>query len=260
MLNFVKMQAQGNDYIYLDLRNQNCSYDFEKLAIKLSNRNFGIGADGIVLIEKSKIADVKMRIFNADGTEAPMCGSALRSLTFLVLGNQSKTLSIETKSGIKTSNVVIQNNKAYVKANLGKAEFFKNVEKHKKHGFEGFPIWVGNPHFVVFDKNASLEMLEKYGKSLQEKDDLFTESCNAELVRIIDKENIEVYVYERGSGITLACGTGACATVYAGIKLDLLEKKVNVKFLGGTVLVEMKDNEMILSGEVKQVFTGKIEI
>ncbi|MDP8268776.1 MAG: diaminopimelate epimerase [Candidatus Tenebribacter davisii] len=258
-LDFFKMQAQGNDYIYFDLLNKQIpKIDLSELAIKLSKRNFGIGSDGIVLILNSKICDAKMRMFNADGSEGKMCGSALRCVSYYLAKRSDKPeVSVETCAGSKIG-LIKDRKKNLVSIDLGIPEFIQNdeitINEHR-----GNLVSVGNPHFVTFMKSLS-DNIAKYQGPIIDSPAFFPDGINVEFVKILNKNEIEIKVWERGSGVTLACGTGACAATFCGIKKNILISPVNVQMPGGNVIVELKENHVFLTGEVSHVYEGCVEL
>jgi len=250
---FVKMHAQGNDYLYLDAQESKLQLDFPRVSRTASERHYGIGSDGLVLIETSEIADAKMSIWNADGTFAQMCGSALRSvIAYLFQKTGKREFKIETASGIKTGMVVKDGNHPIVEVNMGYPELIdEDLVLQQVHGMH---ISMGNPHFVAWgtehdfaDKAASLSA-----------DPYFAEGVNAEFVSIQNRNEIQMWVWERGSGATLACGTGACASVFAGITSRLLDNQVTVHMPGGSVTVTYSPEKMsiYLKGTVHFIATG----
>ncbi|MBT4333855.1 MAG: diaminopimelate epimerase [Candidatus Cloacimonetes bacterium] len=258
-LDFFKMQAQGNDYIYFDFIDKPLpEIDLSKLAIKLSKRNFSIGSDGIVLILNSNTCDCKMRMFNADGSEGTMCGSALRCVCFFLSQQIGKSrITVETLAGNKTG--LIKNEKErLVTTDLGVPEFIKN-EKIAINNHEGYLISVGNPHYVTFMTSLS-ENIARYQGHIIDNPAYFPEGINVEFVKVINKNEIEIKVWERGSGATLACGTGACAASFCGIKKGFLSSEIKVHMPGGSVFVELKEDNIFLTGKVDYVFDGSVEI
>ncbi|MDP8203890.1 MAG: diaminopimelate epimerase [Candidatus Tenebribacter mawsonii] len=258
-LDFFKMHAQGNDYIYFDLIDKPLpNIDFSNLAIKLSKRNFGIGSDGIVLILNSNICDGRMRMFNADGSEATMCGSALRCVSFFLSQRTGKKdITVETLAGNKTGS--IKNiKKRLVTTNLGIPEFIKD-EKIVINEHEGDLVSIGNPHFVTFMTSLS-ENIARYQGHIIDNPAYFPNGINVEFVRVINKNEIEIKVWERGSGATLACGTGAGAASFCGIKRGELSSPIKVHMPGGSVIVELKDDNIFLTGKVEHVFEGSVEV
>ena len=271
MLKFTKMQGLGNDYVYMDVINQKIENEKE-LAIKVSDRHFGIGSDGLILICKSEIADFKMRILNSDGSEAEMCGNGIRCVGKFVYDNGLTTktdLKIETLAGIKELVLNVVDGKVdTVRVNMGnpilepelipvksinnKVEL--NVLDRK---FDFTCVSMGNPHAITIVDDTKNFDVEKYGK-IVEVDNHFPNRTNVEFINVIDKNNINMRVWERGAGETLACGTGSCASTVACVLNGLIDRKVNVHLLGGDLLVEWneEDNNVYMTGEAKTVFEG----
>lgn len=281
MLFFTKMHGLGNDYIYINrLNNQNFITDdkLPSLARQLSNRHFGIGADGIILIEQSDIADFKMRIFNQDGSEAQMCGNGIRCFAKYVYDNkfiQNKSFSIETLAGIKSVYLHSNNrNLAEVTVYMGKpildlqqlkqekviSENFDRTIYIDNHRFEITPISIGNPHAVIFVDNVDKYNVKKYGE-LIENNQNFPQKTNVEFVQIIDKRFIKMRVWERGTGETLACGTGACAALVASASKGFTKRYITVGLLGGNLKINWNenDNQIYMTGFATKVFDGQIE-
>ena len=276
MIKFTKMHGLGNDYVYIDAINQKIENE-SSLAKFVSNRHFGIGSDGLILICKSEVADFKMRMFNSDGSEAEMCGNGIRCVGKFVydkgLTNKT-TVKIETLAGIKTLILNIKEGKVETaRVDMGEpileAEKIpvistenpvKNLEleaENKKFKFTC--VSMGNPHAITIVENTKEFDVEKYGKVL-EVDKAFPKKANIEFVQIIDKENIKMRVWERGAGETLACGTGACATAVACNLNGLTDRKVNIELLGGTLNIEWNetDNHVYMTGPAVTVFDGEL--
>lgn len=268
VINFTKMQGCGNDYIYI--------YDLESieenklctLVQKMSDRHFGIGADGVILISKGSNADFKMRMFNADGTEGAMCGNGIRCVGKYVKDKgltDKKKIRIETMSGIKTLELNLSKNKvSSVKVNMGSPKFNLSETGIKpeilsvptKQGFvKGYYLTLGNPHLVVVAESIKDINVEKLGKEIGEST-LFKDKSNVEFVTIDSTSKISMRVCERGTGETLACGSGASAAVAALNSLGLVGKKVEVKVLGGSLKVSINRKDVFLEGEAKEVFEG----
>jgi len=253
------MQAQGNDYLFFDFLQENVpQIDFSKLARKICDRHFGVGADGIVLISKASENDASMKIYNADGSQAEMCGSALRcTIAYLNSLSEKKSFSIQTKAGQRIGWIVSNEGSPIVKADFGLPKLInKNLIRIEK--FEGLAVSVGNPHFVTFADNLDTDIAEKFGHEI-EINEFFTERTNIEFVKIISPNEIEIKVWERGTGETQACGTGACAAVFAGIHQNFLENIVDVIFPGGILKVEFDGESIFLIGKVDFVFFGVYE-
>lgn len=276
MIKFTKMYGLGNDYVYIDAINQKIENE-SSLAKFVSNRHFGIGSDGLILICKSEIADFKMRMFNSDGSEAEMCGNGIRCVGKFVydkgLTNKT-TVKIETLAGIKTLILNTKDGKVgTARVDMGEpileAEKIpvistekpvKNLEleaENKKFKFTC--VSMGNPHAITIVENTNEFDVEKYGKVL-EIDKAFPKKANIEFAQIIDRQNINMRVWERGAGETLACGTGACATAVACNLNGLTDRKVNIELLGGTLNIEWNetDNHVYMTGPAVTVFDGEL--
>lgn len=276
MIKFTKMHGLGNDYVYIDAINQKIENE-SSLAKFVSNRHFGIGSDGLILICKSDSADFKMRMFNSDGSEAEMCGNGIRCVGKFVYdkGLTDKTIvKIETLAGIKTLVLNTKDGKVETaRVDMGepileaekipvisKEQPVKNLEleaENKKFKFTC--VSMGNPHAITIVENTKEFDVEKYGKIL-EVDKAFPKKANIEFAQIIGKENIKMRVWERGAGETLACGTGACATAVACNLNGLTGRKVNIELLGGTLNIEWneKDNHVYMTGPAITVFDGEL--
>ena len=276
MIKFTKMHGLGNDYVYIDAINQKIENE-SSLAKFVSNRHFGIGSDGLILICKSEVADFKMRMFNSDGSEAEMCGNGIRCVGKFVydkgLTNKT-TVKIETLAGIKTLILNTKDGKVETaRVDMGEPileaekipvitteEPVKNLEleaENKKFKFTC--VSMGNPHAVTIVENTKEFDVEKYGKVL-EVDKAFPKKANIEFAQIINRQNINMRVWERGAGETLACGTGACATAVACNLNGLTDRKVNIELLGGTLNIEWNetDNHVYMTGPAVTVFDGEL--
>ena len=276
MIKFTKMHGLGNDYVYIDAINQKIENE-SSLAKFVSNRHFGIGSDGLILICKSEVADFKMRMFNSDGSEAEMCGNGIRCVGKFVydkgLTNKT-TVKIETLAGIKTLILNTKDGKVgTARVDMGEpileAEKIpvistekpvKNLEleaENKKFKFTC--VSMGNPHAITIVENTKEFDVEKYGKVL-EIDKAFPKKANIEFAQIIDRQNINMRVWERGAGETLACGTGACATAVACNLNGLTDRKVNIELLGGTLNIEWNetDDHVYMTGPAVTVFDGEL--
>ncbi len=257
-MNFVKMHGIGNDYIFIDCTKKTID-DPKSISKKLSNRNFGIGSDGLILICKSDIADFKMRIFNSDGTEAEMCGNGIRCVGKYIhdykLSNKD-VLNIETLAGIKRIKLNIENDKVIsIKVDMGKPIIEEKINLIiNDKMFELIPVSMGNPHVVTIVDDLDNFDVAKYGKLISE-NNIFPNKTNVEFIKICDKSNINMRVYERGVGETLACGTGSCAAVAACYKYNLTDKCVNVNLKGGILKIDYDDN-IYMTGNATTVFTG----
>lgn len=274
-MKFTKMQGLGNDYIYVNCFTETVE-NIGETAKKVSDRHFGIGSDGLVLIAPSEVADFQMIMYNSDGTQAQMCGNAIRCVAKYVHDKHltDKTqISIETLAGIKylELNLNDKGEVSTVRVNMGKPELTpKNipiasdldrfVEQEieidgAKYTTTG--VSMGNPHIVVFVNE--MPQMEVVGPKF-ENNKLFPERINTEFVIIEDRQNVRMRVWERGAGETLACGTGACATVVASRLSDLVDEKVNVHLLGGTLEIEWNGDCVYMTGPCEFVFDGEIQL
>ena len=273
-MEFTKMHGLGNDYIYFNCTKQPVQNP-EKLSVLLSDRHKGVGGDGIVLILNSEVADFKMRMFNADGSEGKMCGNAIRCVGKYLWDSRAvreTTLTVETLSGVKT--LTLRTNGAAVSSvsvDMGYAEFAPEkipvLSGGKMIGSEitagGMrarvtALSVGNPHAVVFCGDIASLDLEKIGSAF-EHHPLFPERVNTEFVRIISRTEIEMRVWERGSGETWACGTGACAAVCAAVENSFCdaETDVRVRLRGGELTVRVgADRRITMEGDAVRVYDG----
>lgn len=277
-MKFYKMHGIGNDYIYFDCMHTEIENP-EYLAKKLSDRHFSIGGDGIILLCPSKIADCKMRMFNADGSEGKMCGNGIRCIGKLAsdLGYIKKdSCTVETLSGIKTLNFSYDDNGkvSFVKVNMGKPELngekipsLISGEKVVNHPLEvGGKVYgvtlvsMGNPHCVVFEDPDDLD-IQSVGK-LFENNPVFPDRVNTEFVKITGERKMKMRVWERGSGETFACGTGACASVVAAVLNGYFKKdeEVEVQLLGGNLKITVTDEDVFMTGSATLAFWGDVEI
>lgn len=280
MLTFSKMHGIGNCYIYVNCFQETIE-EPEKLSVFLSDVRFGVGSDGLILILPSKVADFRMRIFNADGSEAMMCGNGIRCVGKYVydMGMTNQTdISVETNSGIKylTLHPGTDGKIKSVKVNMGKAiltpkEIPVNVDTDtfiaQPVAIDGITyemtcVSMGNPHAVVFLTEIDDLDLEKIGPSF-EHHPLFPDRVNTEFVRVIDEHTLQMRVWERGSGETFACGTGTCATVVAAVLNGYCQKEeeILVHLRGGDLrIIYHNDETVTMIGPATYIFEGKIEI
>lgn len=275
-LHFVKMHGAGNDYIFFDCFTQTVENP-EELSIAISHRHFGVGGDGIVLIMMSEVADCRMRMFNADGSEGKMCGNAIRCVGKYFYENISQaktTITVETLSGIKELKLSAEGGKvASVSVDMGRAdfkaksipiltdkeEFVAEELQFLDRTFIATAVSVGNPHCVIEVDNVEHFEVEKYGKVV-EMSELFPERVNTEFIRITGEREMELRVWERGSGETMACGTGASASVSAMARLGKLpfSEEIRVKLLGGELFIRVNpDFRVSMRGEAVEVFRGE---
>lgn len=254
-MNFIKMHGLGNDFILIDNLNSSCnSIDFASFAKKYCNRSFGIGADGVLVLSPSKKADASMRVINADGSEAEMCGNGIRcAAKYLVDKRIARSpVKIETLAGIKSIEKLGNN----YKVDIGIAKVSASVKVGR---FKAAIVDMGNPHCVIFVDSFDFDW-KSAGKSI-ECNKLFPNRTNVEFVRVISPKQLEVRVWERGAGATLACGTGACASLAAAFAGKKSGRKARLKLPGGTLEVEIASNShAYMTGPAETVFTGEIII
>ena len=279
MTRFTKMQAYGNDYVYIDAINQKID-NVNELAKYVSNRHFGIGSDGMVLICKSDVADFRMRMFNPDGTEGEMCGNALRSLSKYVYDHKmtdKEELTIETLGGIQHVKLTVENGKAVnIEANIGKPvldtrkipvnttlpEFIEQEVTILDKIFKITAVSWGNPHCVMFIDDVDNFDVEKYGKAIEYKTDLFPNKTNVTFAEVIDRNNIKMREWERGTGETIGCGTGCCTATVAAVLTGRCDRQVKVHQIGG-ILETNWDEEtgtMFMKGPSHTVFESEIDV
>lgn len=278
-LQFTKMHGCGNDYIYFNCFDQQIDRP-EELAKAVSDRHFGIGGDGIVLICPSDTANAKMRMFNADGSEGNMCGNAIRCVGKYLYDHdivKKRLLNIETRSGIKfldlqlgedglVSGATVNMGKAVldpaaIPVNMPGGRVIAEPAKIDRYEYKITCVSMGNPHCVVFGDDPDLLDLPQIGP-LFENSPLFPERVNTEFVQVTGPDSIKMRVWERGSGETLACGTGACASVVAAVENRCFEKEQNitVQLTGGQLTVNYNDDRVLMTGPATVVFTGEIDI
>ncbi len=262
---FAKMHSCGNDYIFVENFDGRITCP-ESLCVNLCKPHYGIGGDGIVLIEKSTVADAKMRHFNKDGSEGKMAGNNIRCVGKYLYDkgyHRNEYISIETASGVYKLKLLVRDGKATsARVDMGKAIVTETDKKVIVEGkeYEGTCVNVGNPHFVTLVEGIDSLDLQKIGPEF-ETNEAFPHRINTEFVRVINKTNIRMRVWERGNGETLACGTGACAAVVAACERGLCEKgkDITVKLAGGDVTVNYTDERITLTGPTVMVFEGKFE-
>ena len=276
-MRFLKMHGIGNDYIFFDCLSSTIENP-SALSKRLSDRHFGIGGDGVVLIEPSSAADFRMRIFNADGSEAEMCGNAIRCVGKYLYDNrisQSTEISVETGAGILILWLNIENEKvSSVRVDMGEPVLEgtripttldqpRVVAHPLEVGGQSLSVTcvsMGNPHCVTFVEEITDELVLGLGPKV-EVHPLFPNRVNVEFVRVLGREKLQMRVWERGSGETMACGTGACAVAVAAALNDLAERKVTIHLLGGDLEIEWAaDNHVYKTGPAAFVFEGEVEI
>lgn len=278
-MKFTKMEGLGNDYVYVNCFEEQVENP-QELAIRVSDRHFGIGSDGLILIKPSKIADFTMDMYNADGTRSEMCGNGIRCVGKYVYdyGLTKKTdVLIETLAGVKKLHLAVnEKNRVYeVTVMMGEPVLKPELVPVVASGEQvlNAPIHVdgteyhitcvsmGNPHAIVFVDDVSEIAIEKIGP-LFEHHELFPRRVNAEFVQIIDRDHVKMRVWERGTGETLACGTGACATAVACILNEKTNEEVTVHLLGGDLRIQWdRDKNLVyMTGPATTVFDGEIEV
>lgn len=278
-MKFTKMHGCGNDYIYVNCFTEKIE-EPSMIAKKVSDRHFGIGSDGLILICPSETADFKMRMFNADGSEGKMCGNGIRCVAKYVYDNgmtDKEVITVETLSGIKTLQLAVSEGRVQaVTVDMGspvltpsqipvKCEGDRMINQPVSVGGKEYYITcvsMGNPHAVVFtEEEVTALNLEKIGP-LFENHEIFPDRVNTEFIHVIDETTIDMRVWERGSGETLACGTGACASVVACVLNHKTEDEVLVHLLGGDLEVryDREKNTVLLTGPAEFICTGEIAI
>lgn len=277
---FTKMQGLGNDYVYVNCLKERPEHPSET-AKRVSDRHFGIGSDGLILICPSKTADFEMEMYNADGSRGEMCGNGIRCVAKYVYDHgltDQTSISVDTLGGVKYLDLTVEDGKAVqIRVDMGQPELRAEripilgggasdevideaiVVDRMEYRMTG--VSMGNPHAVVFLEDVKNLDIEKVGPEF-ENHERFPKRINTEFVRVIDRQTIEMRVWERGSGETLACGTGACAAAVASILNGLAERKVTVKLLGGDLLIEWDEESgrVYMTGPAVTVFEGEIEI
>ena len=274
---FTKMHGTGNDYVYVNGFEQEIENPGE-LSIRISDRHFGIGSDGLILIVPSKVADCRMRMYNADGSEGAMCGNGIRCVAKYAYEHgivHSDRITVETQSGIKTLDLTVEDGKVtYVKVNMGVAvleparipvtaegdDFISQPLVVDGKEYKATCVSMGNPHAVTFLDGVEDLDLPRIGP-LFESHPLFPERVNTEFVRLIDRSTIAMRVWERGNGETMACGTGACAAAVAAVVNGFCDADtdITVRLLGGDLTVRVSAHDVVLTGSAVLVFEGEFE-
>lgn len=277
-MKFTKMHGIGNDYVYVNCLKETVA-DPVKTAIFVSDRHFGIGSDGLILIKTSKVADFQMDMYNADGSRAEMCGNGIRCVAKYVYdyGLTKKTsISVETLAGIKYLELHLKEGKVdTVTVNMGSPELIpKNIPVIAEgeavidapllvdgEEYRMTCISMGNPHAVIYMENIDSLNIEKIGPKF-EYHEVFPNRINTEFVQVMDRQTLSMRVWERGSGETLACGTGACATAVASILNELTDQEVTVRLLGGDLKIywDREKNIVLMTGPATTVFDGEMDL
>lgn len=284
-MKFTKMHGCGNDYVYVDCTKEVIP-DIAATAVRVSDRHFGIGSDGLILIKSSEVADFEMDMYNADGSRGKMCGNGIRCVAKYVYdhGLTNKTeITVDTQAGIKTLQLTVCDGKvSKVRVDMGEPVLIPQeipvkasvlgLADDRREAIVAQPFTVanssyditcvsmGNPHCITFiDEDIRSFPLEAIGSSF-EKHELFPEGVNTEFVNIIDKEHLRMRVWERGSGETLACGTGACAVAVASYLNGFTGRKVDVELMGGhlEIVYDAATNHVFMTGPATEVFSGEI--
>ncbi len=289
-MKFTKMQGIGNDYVYVNCFEEKVENPSE-LAVKISNRNFGVGSDGLILIKPSEVADFTMEMYNADGSQSEMCGNGIRCVGKYVYDyglTDKERISVETLAGIKYLDFTIENGKvALITVNMGSPELvpekvpvnvdaIKGVSDSEKSGlaqvvdktlevdgkeYNVTCVSMGNPHCITFVDDTASFPLEEEGPKF-EFHAAFPNRVNVEFIQVLSRNEVNMRVWERGSGETLACGTGACASTVACILNGLTEDEITLHLLGGDLKVRWDRNENVvfMTGPAKVVFDGEIDV
>lgn len=279
-MKFTKMQGIGNDYVYVNCFQEKVENPRE-VAKFVSDRHFGIGSDGLILIKPSKVADFQMDMYNADGSSSAMCGNGIRCVAKYVYDQgltDQEYFEIETKAGIKKIWLTVENGQAVkIRVDMGEPQLIpEQIPVTNPEGKDRLiqePIWangkeyamtcvsMGNPHAVLFMDSVKDLDLEKLGPEF-ESHERFPERVNTEFIRVIDKKTLEMRVWERGSGETWACGTGTCASAVASALNGFTEREVLVHLLGGDleILWDENDNHVYMTGPAETVFHGEINL
>lgn len=277
-MKFTKMQGLGNDYVYVNCFKETIENPPE-MAKKVSNRNFGIGSDGLIMINPSDVADFEMEMYNADGSRSEMCGNGIRCVGKYVYDyglTEKEHISVETLAGIKYLDLTVEDGKVkLVKVDMGNPELVPanipivadgdrvidepinvNGTEYRMTG-----VSMGNPHAVVYVEDVKGLDIEKIGPAF-ENHERFPNRVNTEFVKVLDQNTVEMRVWERGSGETMACGTGACAVAVACILNGLTEDKVTVKLLGGDLQIEWdkEADKVYMTGLAEVSFDGEINL
>lgn len=266
-MKFTKMQGIGNDYVYVDCFHETVE-DPEQTAVKVSDRHFGIGSDGLILIKPSELADCQMDMYNLDGSRGAMCGNGVRCVGKYAYDHRlvdKPQITVETASGIKYLDMKVEDGKVTaVTVDMGRPEqtsdLFEAIRVDQETwNFIG--ISMGNPHAVLFVEDTAGLKLEEIGPKF-EHHERFPDRTNTEFIQVIDRGHIKMRVWERGSGETLACGTGACASAVASILAGYTDDTVEVELLGGplTITWDREKDTVYMTGPAVEVFHGEIDI
>ncbi len=286
-MKFTKMHGCGNDYVYVDCTKEVIP-NISETAIQVSDRHFGIGSDGLILIKASDVADFEMDMYNADGSRGKMCGNGIRCVAKYVYDHgltDKTTITVNTLSGIKTLKLTVEDGKvSKVRVDMGEPELIPaqvpvkasvlGLADDRREAIVAEPLEIkgrsyditcvsmGNPHCITFIEEDVRDFpLEEVGPVF-EKHELFPERVNTEFINVIDKDHLRMRVWERGSGETLACGTGACAVAVASYLNGFTGRSVDIELLGGhlEVVYDEKTNHVFMTGPATEVFSGEIDL
>lgn len=276
-MKFTKMHGLGNDFIITEINEWNEGDKLKEHASFLCDRNFGIGADGFVVIGRDFEYDLFMRVFNPDGSEAEMCGNAIRCIAVYAFENgmvPKAEMTVRTLAGIRQPKLIINEGVAdLVKVDMGEpileaskipSLLHQTISEKliiNEREFLVTAISMGNPHCIIFDENAENIDLKQWGPLIEE-NEMFPAKTNVEFVKVINKQELIMRVWERGAGITLACGTGACATLVAAVLNGYTDRTAKINLLGGSLFIEWdKDNKHVyMTGPAEKVFVGSINL
>jgi diaminopimelate epimerase len=263
-IHFTKMHGAGNDYVYIDGFTQKLPSDFERLAVELSHRRFGIGGDGVIFILPSELGDARMRMFNADGSESEMCGNGIRCVAKYVYDSgiaQKPSLKIETGAGVLDLDLTVKNGKVdSVTVDMGEPRLLAKLE-YRGHTLFATCVSMGNPHCVMFVPEATDELVLGIGP-LIENDDRFPKRTNVEFVEILGSGEVRQRTWERGSGETWACGTGASAVCVAGVLTERTDRTILNHLTGGDLTLRWDEstNHVFMTGPAVEVFKGRVAV
>ena len=278
-LNFTKWQGCGNDFVLIDCLEEPLEYDYASLGRELCDRHYGIGADGILVVEPSEVADFRMRIINADGSEAEMCGNGIRCFARYLYDYQrtDKTeFTIETGAGILVPSLKVEDGRVIgVRVDMGEPvlsgddipvkgfgtnKVINETLTVKGQDYQMTCVSMGNPHCVIFVEDAEDFPIEEMG-FLFEHHEAFPRKTNTEFVTVRDRSHLRMRVWERGAAVTLACGTGSCATLVAGVLTGRTDRVAEIELDGGRLFVEwVENNHVFMTGPAELVFAGSLEV
>ncbi|MTI84610.1 MAG: diaminopimelate epimerase [Firmicutes bacterium] len=273
-MHFTKVHGLGNDFVMVDAESEELPGNLSKLAQAVCDRHFGIGADGLVLIWPTDEADIRMQILNSDGSEAEMCGNAIRCVSKYIYEKgiiKKEQIKVETKAGIMVPEVSVQNGVvAAVKVDMGEPKLDRKEIpmlgsagmvigenlKVGEHNFKVTAVSMGNPHVVIFVVDVDEVPISHWGPRI-ENHNIFPNKTNVEFVQVLNRSEVRMQVWERGAGPTMACGTGACATAVAAHLNGFTEKQVSVHLASGSLDIEWSENNHVyMTGPAEEIFSG----